>query len=77
MDNTDDTKLIVFGKEMSREAIDVIITALTPTVQRVAEYGAIHGWDEDAIAAATSAAARGIGKGIMAIVDSHNVERGS
>ncbi|WP_274371884.1 hypothetical protein [Morganella morganii] len=77
MDNTDDKKFIVFGTEMSRDAIEVIITAVTPSVQRVAEYGAINGWNEDEIAAATSAAARGIGKGIRAIVDSHNIKRGS
>lgn len=76
MSNSDDKKLIVFGTEISREAIELIVKTVTPSVQRVAEYGAINGWSENKIATATSAAARGIVSGVKAIVDSHDVKRG-
>ncbi|MEY0290917.1 hypothetical protein AB7303_18740 [Providencia rettgeri] len=70
-------KLIVFGTEMDCDAVDVIIKVLTPTVQNVAEYGAINGWTEEEIATATSAAARGVSLGIKSIVDSYNIKNRS
>lgn len=65
----DEIRITIFGKEMDRDALNVLTTVIGNSLNVIAEHGAKEEWSEDRIKAATQAAAVGIAWGFNSLID--------